>query len=68
MEDDHLVQAQTGLFLSSLSSLKKLQRLEINRTALRDDEMQDLATGISGMTGLRTLRLFRWALPGDTVY
>lgn len=59
LEDSHLVQAQTGPFLSSQGSLKKLQHLEISRTALGDDEMQALAAGISGITGLKTLTLFR---------
>ena len=64
LEDDHLVQAQTGAFLSSLATLKELQRLEISRTALLDDEMRALAAGISGMTGLKSLRLYRCASEG----
>ena len=59
LEDDHLLQAQTALFLSSLQSLRRLQHLEISRTALRDDEMQALAVSLSGLTELQTLRLFR---------
>jgi hypothetical protein len=59
LEDDHLAQAQTGPFLSSLASLKELKHLEVSKTALRDDEMRALAAGIHGLSGLQTLRLFR---------